>query len=75
MSHPVAKRPKPSLTPADIIVFVVSFALFLFGLYLFGASFSAPVGTEFWVFWAGLLISGFSFLVPMIYQWTKDRRH
>ncbi|WP_309131781.1 hypothetical protein [Brevibacterium sp.] len=74
MSHPVAKRPKPSLTPVDIIVFVVSLALFVVGLYLFGWSFSAPVGTEFWVFWAGLLIASFAFLLPMIYTWTKDPR-
>lgn len=74
MSHPVAKRPKNSPTVADVLVFVVALAIFLFGLYLFGASFSAPVGTEFWVFWAGLLVSSFAFLVPMIFQWFKDPR-
>lgn len=68
------KRTRNSASFADVIVFIFAFALFVFGLYLFGASFSAPVGTEFWVFWGGLLAASFAFIVPMVYHWIRDPR-
>ncbi|TGD11974.1 hypothetical protein [Brevibacterium sp. S111] len=68
------KRTRNSASFADVIVFVISFAVFLFGLYLFGAAFSAPEGTEFWVFWGGLLASSFAFIIPMVYHWVRDPR-
>jgi multisubunit Na+/H+ antiporter MnhB subunit len=75
MSNTAAtKRTRNSASFADVIVFIIAFALFLFGLYLFGAAFSSPEGTEFWVFWGGLLASCFAFLVPMIYHWVRDPR-
>lgn len=74
MSNNVAKRPQNSASFADVLVFIVSLALFVFGIYLFGAAFSSPVDTEFWVFWGGLLAACFSFLLPMIYHWIVDRR-
>ena len=36
------KRTRNSASFADVLVFIFAFALFLFGLYLFGASFSSP---------------------------------
>ena len=68
------KRTRNTASFADVLVFLFAFALFLFGLYLFGASFASPAGTEFWVFWAGLLASSFAFIVPMVYQWIRDPR-
>lgn len=68
------KRTRNSASFADVIVFIVAFALFLFGFYLFGAAFSSPEGTEFWVFWGGLLASSFAFLVPIVYRWARDSR-
>lgn len=73
MSNTVAaKRTRNSASFADVIVFIIAFALFVFGLYLFGAAFSSPEGTEFWVFWGGLLASSFAFLVPIVYRWARD---
>lgn len=74
MSNIATKRTRNSASFADVVVFVIAFSLFVFGLYLFGASFSSPAGTEFWVFWAGLLLSSFAFLLPMIYMWIRDPR-
>ena len=75
MSNTAAtKRTRNSASFGDVIVLIIAFVLFLFGLYLFGAAFSSPEGTEFWVFWGGLLASCFAFLVPMIYQWVRDPR-
>ncbi|AOP53574.1 MAG: hypothetical protein ACTMKZ_10390 [Brevibacterium aurantiacum] len=67
------KRTRNSASFADVIVFIVSFALFIFGLYLFGAGFFGAPGTEFWLFWAGLLASCLAFLVPIVYHWVSDR--
>lgn len=68
------KRTRNSASFADVIVFIFSFALFVFGLYLFGAGFYGAPGTEFWLFWAGLLAAGFAFIVPIVYHWIVDRR-
>jgi multisubunit Na+/H+ antiporter MnhB subunit len=75
MSNTVAsKRTRNSASFADVIVFIIAFALFVFGLYLFGAAFSSPEGTEFWVFWGGLLAACFAFLIPIVYRWARDSR-
>lgn len=74
MSNPVAKRPQNVTTFADVVVFVLSFLMFLAGLALFGFAMSSPAGTELYVFWAGLLVGGFAFLVPMVYHWVRDRK-
>ncbi|WP_181275250.1 hypothetical protein [Brevibacterium oceani] len=75
MSNTVAaKRTRNSASFADVIVFIIAFALFVFGLYLFGAAFSSPEGTEFWVFWGGLLAACFAFLLPILYRWARDSR-
>lgn len=68
------KRTRNSATLPDVIVFIFSFALFVFGLYLFGAGFYGAAGTEFWLFWGGLLASCFAFLVPMVYHWIVDHK-
>ena len=73
MSNIATKRTRNSASFADVIVFIFSFALFIFGLYLFGVGFFAAPGTEFWIYWAGLLAACLSFLVPMIYHWVRDR--
>lgn len=75
MSNTVAaKRTRNSASFADVIVFIIAFALFVFGLYLFGAAFSSPEGTEFWVFWGGLLAASSAFLLPILYRWARDSR-
>lgn len=68
------KRTRNSASFADVIVFVISFAVFLLGLYLFGASFSSPEGAQFWVFWGGLLSACFAFIIPMVYHWVRDAK-
>lgn len=68
------KRTRNSASFADVVVFIIAFALFLFGLYLFGTAFAAPAGAQFWVFWCGLLASSFAFIVPMVYHWIRDPR-
>ncbi|GAA1618001.1 MULTISPECIES: hypothetical protein [Brevibacterium] len=74
MSNPAAQRTQNSANFADVVVFVVCFALFIFSIYLFGAAFSSPAGTEFWVFWAGLVVASIAFMLPMIYHAIVDRR-
>lgn len=68
------KRTRNSASFADVIVFIFSFALFVFGLYLFGAGFYGASGTQFWLFWAGLLASCLAFIVPIVYHWIVDRK-
>lgn len=74
MSNTVAQRSQSKANFADVVVFIIAFALFIFSIYLFGAAFSTPEGTQFWVFWAGLLTATFAFILPMIYHWVVDRR-
>ena len=74
MSTPVAQRSQNKANFADVVVFIVTFGLFIFSMYLFGLSFSSPVDTEFWVFWAGLLVAAVAFMLPMISHWIVDRR-
>ncbi|MCI4009978.1 hypothetical protein [Brevibacterium sp. ZH18] len=74
MSNTATKRVRNSASFADVIIFIISFAMFVFGIYLFGTAMGTPEGTEFWVFWGGLLSAGLSFLVPMIYHWLRDHR-
>lgn len=74
MSNPVAQRSQSKANFADVVVFIVTFGLFIFSIYLFGAAFSSPADTEFWVFWAGLLVAAVAFMLPMIYHWIVDRR-
>ncbi|HLP22475.1 MAG TPA: hypothetical protein VK139_00325 [Microbacteriaceae bacterium] len=47
----------------NVVWFVVSFGLFMIGLWLFGAAFSDP-NTAIWVFTAGILLVSVSMYIP-----------
>lgn len=48
----------------NVVAFVISFGLFLGGLWLFGEAFSNP-DTAIWVFSAGLLLVTIAVFIPM----------
>lgn len=47
-----------------VLVFIVSLAIFLAGLYLFGLAFQVP-GWEIAVFTAGIIVTGIAIAIPV----------
>lgn len=47
-----------------VLVFLVSLALFLGGLALFGYAFTFPEGTMIWAFGGGILAVSIAFAIP-----------
>jgi hypothetical protein len=47
-----------------VLVFIVSLAIFLAGLYLFGLAFQVP-GWEIAIFTAGIVVAGIAIAIPV----------